>query len=408
MPSKKENKGKAPKRKATAKEVKKENKKEKRRITLKDRFANLRGNLPERVWDSIFEIAEKKKLSEEKIKKLIEEAKREYAKVIVEPCEAVGIIAAQSLGEPGTQLTLRTKHYAGALEVSVGSGIQRVEEIVDGRSKTKYASMTIYLNEKIRHNKKKAEEFARDLVDVRTEDVAKVKEDFLKKTAEIEIIDEKVAERNLDKEVLLSRIRGAVKKGKVMKRAHKLIIHFPKDYSLLKLRSEVLKIMRKRLQGISGIEKTIVVEEKGEYIIKTLGTNLKAVLKRKEIDPYRTTTNDVMEISKVLGIEAGRRAVVDELHKTLSENRIRVDLRHLLLLADLLTFTGEIRGTVRTGIMRLKQSPFARAAFEETVKHLFDSALYGEREPLQGVVENLIVGLPVKVGTGRVELVMKE
>jgi len=294
------------------------------------------------------------------------------------------------------------------LEVSVGSGIQRVEEIVDGRSKTKYASMTIYLNEKIRHNKKKAEELARDLVDVRTEDIARVKEDFLKKTAEIEIIDEKVAERNLDKEVLLSRIREAVKKGKVMKRANKLIIQFPKEYSLLKIRSEVLKIMRKRLQGISGIEKTIVLEENGEYIIKTLGTNLKAVLKRKEVDPYRTTTNDVMEISKVLGIEAGRRAIVDELHKTLSENRIRVDLRHLLLLADLLTFTGEIRGTVRTGIMRLKQSPFARAAFEETVKHLFDSALYGEREPLQGVVENLIVGLPVKVGTGRVELVMRE
>ncbi|RLG69104.1 MAG: hypothetical protein DRO07_02725, partial [Candidatus Iainarchaeum archaeon] len=230
MPSKKKNKGKAPKKKATAKEVKKEDKKEKKEITLKDRFADLRGNLPEKVWSSIFEIAEKKKLSEEKIKKLIEEAKKEYAKVVVEPCEAVGIIAAQSLGEPGTQLTLRTKHYAGALEVSVGSGIQRVEEIVDGRSKTKYASMTIYLNEKIRHNKKKAEEFARDLVDVRTEDVAKVKEDFLKKTAEIEIIDEKVAERNLDKEVLLSRIKEAVKKGKVMKRTNKLIIHFPKEY----------------------------------------------------------------------------------------------------------------------------------------------------------------------------------
>ncbi len=395
-----------PRKNAESKEKPSEKKKTKQ--ALKEKFAELRGNLPEKIWNELFEVAEREKLSEEEIKKLIEEAKKEYEQVLVEPCEAAGIVAAQSLGEPGTQLTLRTKHYAGALEVSVGSGIQRVEEIVDGRSKTKYASMTIYLNDELKHNKRKAEAFARDIVDVRTEDIARVKEDFKKKTAEIELIEERIAERNLDKEVMLSKIREAIKKGEVHKRRDKLIIQFPKELSLLKIRNEVLKIMRKRLQGISGIEKTIVTEENGEYVIKTLGTNLKAVLKRKEVDPYRTTTNDVMEISRVLGIEAGRRAIVEELHKTLTENRIKVDLRHLLLIADLLTFTGEIRGTVRTGIMRLKQSPFARAAFEETVKHLFDSALHGEREPLQGVVENLIVGLPVKVGTGRVELIMKE
>ena len=187
-----------------------------------------------------------------------------------------------------------------------------------------------------------------------------------------------------------------------------LIIQFPKEFSLLKIRNEVLKLMRKKLQGVTGIEKTIVVEENGEYIIRTLGTNLKAMLKRKEVDSYRTTTNDVMEISKVLGIEAGRAAIVNELCKTLAENDIKVDTRHLLLIADVLTFAGEIRGTVRTGVMRFKSSPFARAAFEETVKHLFDAALYGETEPLQGVVENIIVGLPVKVGSGRVELIMKE
>ncbi|MCX8190395.1 MAG: DNA-directed RNA polymerase subunit A' [Candidatus Diapherotrites archaeon] len=376
---------------------------------LNEKFSQLMGNLPEKAWNEILEAIVENKLNEEASKELIEKAKVIYEKALVEPCEAVGIIAAQSMGEPGTQLTLRTKHYAGAAEVSVGSGIQRIEEIVDGRSKTKYSSMTIHLNESIRENRKKVEEFARDIIEVKVQDIAKVKEDLEKETAEIEIVDEWVKERNLDKEALIEKIKGNIKKGKVSKRGDKLIISFEGlRLSYLKIRGEVLKIMRKRLQGVPGIEKTIVIEEKGEFIVKTLGTNLKAVMKRPEVDPYRTITNDIVEIAKVLGIEASRTAIANELHRVLKENNIKVDIRHLLLLADLLTFTGEIKGTVRTGVMRFKSSPFAKAAFEETVKHLFDATLYGENEPLRGIVENIIVGLPVKVGSGKVELVMKE
>jgi len=376
---------------------------------LEEKFSNLRGNLPEKVWKELLEHIVEYGLNEDGSKEAIERAKDSYEKALVEPCEAVGIIAAQSLGEPGTQLTLRTKHYAGAAEVSVGSGIQRIEEIVDGRSKTRYASMTIYLNEELRKNKKKAEEFAKDIIEVKVQDIARVKEDFAKQIAEIELVDEWVSERNLNKEELIDKIKEAVKKGKAMKRGDKLIIQFADEkLPLLKIRNEVLKLMRKRLQGVPGIEKTIVVEEKGEFVIKTLGTNLKAIMKRPEVDPYRTTVNDIVEISKVLGIEASRTAIANELHRVLKENNIKVDMRHLLLIADMLTASGEIKGTVRTGVMRFKNSPFARAAFEETVKHLFDAALYGEREALRGIAENIIVGLPIKVGSGRVELVMKE
>ena len=135
---------------------------------------------------------------------------------------------------------------------------------------------------------------------------------------------------------------------------------------------------------------------------------MKSVLKMKEVDGVRTITNDVKEMSKVLGVEAGRASIVYELDKVLRENGISVDLRHILLLADLMTFDGEIRGIVRTGITRKKSSPFARASFEETSKHLLDAAFNGEKEMLQGVVENIIVGQPIKVGTGVVDLVMKQ
>jgi len=98
---------------------------------------------------------------------------------------------------------------------------------------------------------------------------------------------------------------------------------------------------------------------------------------------------------------------VRELSRVLKENNIAIDVRHIMLLADLMTFDGSIRGIVRTGITREKSSPFARAAFEETVKHLLDAAFAGQLETLDGVVENIIVGQPIKVGTGLVNLVMK-
>jgi DNA-directed RNA polymerase subunit A" len=177
---------------------------------------------------------------------------------------------------------------------------------------------------------------------------------------------------------------------------------------LLKIRKSLLKMLNLKVQGVKGIEKALVSEEHGEFVVKTSGSNLKAVLKLDKIDPTRTITNDIIETSKTLGIESGRLMIVNELRKTLEDNGIDVDLRHIMLLADLMTNTGTVKGIVRTGITREKASPFARAAFEETVKHLLDASFKGEIEQLQGVVENIIVGQPIKVGTGIVGLVIKK
>jgi len=166
-------------------------------------------------------------------------------------------------------------------------------------------------------------------------------------------------------------------------------------------------LLNTRVHGVRGVTKVLVVKENEKFVIKTSGSNLKAIFKMPGVDITRTITNDIMEISKNLGIEAGRTMIVSELHKTLEENGILVDIRHLLLLADLMAHNGEIKGIVRTGITRAKTSPFARAAFEETVKHLLDASFKGERDYLEGVVENIIVGQPIKVGTGIVELLMK-
>ncbi|MDO8627805.1 MAG: DNA-directed RNA polymerase subunit A'' [Candidatus Diapherotrites archaeon] len=362
--------------------------------------------LPKSVMDIAIKLIDENKLSNDKAKTFLDALRVKYASALVEPGEAVGIIAAQSLGEPGTQLTLRTKHFAGAAEVSVGSGIQRLEEIVDARSKARYPTMTIYLDAEFKKDRKAVEIFAKTLIDVRIGDVIKIEEDFAEGKIKITAIDEELEARNVDAKELMDKVEAMLKTN-TNKRGKEISFTIGKT-SFLKTRKSLMKIQNTRIQGVKGIDKTILVEENDEPVIKTSGSNLKALLKMPEIDGTRTITNDVKEISKVLGIEAGRMAIVKELHGTLKTNDINVDIRHIMLLADLMTFDGNIRGIVRTGITREKSSPFARAAFEETTKHLLDASFKGERELLQGVVENIIVGQPIKVGTGTVDLVMKE
>ncbi len=364
--------------------------------------------IPRRAYEDAQRLSLEMNLTDDQFEQLTDELKKRYQHAKAEPGESVGIIAAQSLGEPGTQLTLRTKHYAGAAEVSVGSGIQRVEEIVDGRAKAKYPTMTIYLAEsELRSSKEEARKFAASLVDLRLSDVVNLKENYSTKAFDIVPIEAEILDKGLNSEELIKKIGDKLKlKSHPMKEGG---ARFDFDGTeILKLRKSLIKLLQTRLQGIRGINKAIVFEENGEFIVKTSGSNMKSILKMKEVDGVRTTTNDVKELSKVLGVEAGRAAIVHELHKVLSENGIAVDLRHILLLSDMMTFDGEIRGIVRTGITRKKSSPFAKASFEETSKHLLDAAFYGEKENLQGVVENIIVGQPIKVGTGVVDLVMKQ
>jgi DNA-directed RNA polymerase subunit A" len=363
--------------------------------------------LPKRIVEEIVALSEVLNLSKDQAGKLADAVKTKYDTLIAEPGEAVGIIAAQSLGEPGTQLTLRTKHFAGAAEVSVGSGIQRVEEIVDGRSKAKYPTMTIYLANDLKKDKEKVEKFAKTLIDVRVKDIVKVNEDFENFKIAMEIQTEKTRVLGLKVDEIAEMMKKGLKDFKAIYRDN--VVHFgiEKKNEYLKLRKDLLRLLDEKVHGIKGIEKTLIVKENEEWIIKTSGSNLKYVLKLDEVNKERVFTNDIIETSKVLGIEAGRTLIVTELKKVLDDNGIKVDIRHIMLLADLMTFSGEVKGIVRTGITKGKASPFARAAFEETTKHLLEAAFKGEKENLTGVVENIIVGQPIKVGTGIVELLVK-
>ena len=201
----------------------------------------------------------------------------------------------------------------------------------------------------------------------------------------------------------IKKIRGVdakIDKGKI-----KVTLDEPSYKKLLDV-NETLKNLK--VKGIDGIKRVIIRKEPNEgYVIYSEGSNLQKVLEIEGIDPYRTTTNDIQAVGRVLGIEAARNMVISEAHNTLSEQGLNVDMRHIMLVADVMTADGTIKAIGRHGVSAEKESVLSRAAFEITVSHLLQASRRGEIDKLEGVAENIIVGQPVNLGTGAVELVMQ-
>jgi DNA-directed RNA polymerase subunit A" len=161
-----------------------------------------------------------------------------------------------------------------------------------------------------------------------------------------------------------------------------------------------------KISGIPEIKRVLTVQEGGEWIIRTDGSNLEEVIKIPGVEPLHTTTNNIHEIAEILGIEAARNALIREAHNVLEEQGLDVDVRHVMLVSDIMTKMGEVQQIGRHGISGEKSSVLARAAFELTIQHLVAAALRGEVDPLKGVIENIIVGQSMPLGTGSVELFM--
>ena len=162
-----------------------------------------------------------------------------------------------------------------------------------------------------------------------------------------------------------------------------------------------------RVKGIKGIKQVLPVKRGDDYVILTSGTNLKEILALEEADSTITTSNDIHEIYEVLGIEAARQAIIDEVYKVIEAQGLNIDQRHIMLVADIMCTSGLVKGITRYGVVSEKASVLARASFETPIKHLINAALEGEVDPLASVVENVMINQPVPLGTGLPGLVTK-
>ncbi len=317
--------------------------------------------------------------------------------------EPVGVTAAQSIGEPGTQMTLRTFHYAGVASLAQ-LGFTRLVEIVDARKSPKKPVMEVYLQAPFNKDYNKAKQIAAEIEQVTLEKVAEVNEDFEKKAIQIKFNEEMLKEHALTIDAVVEKIKTvAPYEGQ----GGKTITIKPKVETLRNVRKITNRLREMTLKGIEGISRAIIIEKEGnEYTLATEGSNLAEVFKIQAIDTRRTTTNDIVEICRVLGAEAARNAIIVELIKVMEAQDLDVDMRHIMLIADSMTFGGAVESIGRHGLAGKKASVLARAAFEETSKHLVNAVVKGESDKLRGITENIIIGQTIPCGTGEVDLEM--
>jgi DNA-directed RNA polymerase subunit A" len=370
-----------------------------------EKLEKLKKEIPAVLYSELEEELSKVEVGEEELQKIIDEVKRRYEYSLVEPGEAVGVVAAQSMGEPSTQMTMRTFHYAGVAELNVTLGLPRIIEIVDARREPSTPTMTIYLQKEYAKEREKAKEIAKRIETVTIGDVVKATETDLIESKVSLILDEfEMERRELSVEEIVEKLKGL--KKEIEWDEKQISIKIPKP-SMKEFRKVTTKVKNTYLRGIKGIKRVVMRKEGEEYIIYTEGSNLKDVLKISGVDITKTKTNDILEIAKVLGIEAARNAIINEALDTLDEQGLMVDIRHLMLIADMMTVDGSVKAIGRHGVSGEKASVLARAAFEITVDHLLKAGIKGEIEELSGILENVIVGRPVKLGTGMVELMMR-
>ncbi len=363
--------------------------------------------LPKKIIEDLKENLPKK-ISDKKAKEIIEEVVAEYKEMQITPAEGIGIITAESIGEPGTQMTLNTFHFAGVSEMNVTTGLPRIIEIFDGRKDLATPMMNIYLKKPYKEGKD-IEKIARKLKETLLEELAK---EFYINIADMSVeiqLDQKVLEDiGISNSKVISAIKKSVKGIKVKENNDLIIISKKQETDNLNeiyaLKEKLKKVF---VAGVKRIKYVLPVKKDGEYVILTSGTNLKDVLELDFVDASRTTSNDIFEIEKVLGIEAAREAIVQEVYKVMQEQGLNVNIRHIMLVADAMCVLGKVEGITRYGIIKEKASVLARASFETPMKQIMQASLMGEVDRLKSVVENVMVNQPVPIGTGLPGLAVK-
>ena len=355
--------------------------------------------LNEKILDEVARKAPSN-ITKAQLKQVLDMCVEELNRMQVEPGESVGLVSAESIGEPGTQMTLNTFHFAGVSEMNVTTGLPRIIEIVDGRKEISTPMMEIYLQKpfnkgegirelamRIKETKLRelASEFAINIADLTVDiklDSETLKTVGIRESTVAKIIaEQKCNVKEKENNIIQVKIKG-------------------KNESLNELYKLKEKLKEVIISGVKGVTQVLPVKRKEEYLIVTAGTNLKEVMKLKEVDTSRTISNDIYEVADILGIEATRQAIINEIYKVIENQGLNINIRHIMIASDTMCMSGSIKGITRYGIVGEKASVLARASFETPIKHIIEAAIVGEDDPLNSVVENVMLNQPVPVGTG--------
>jgi DNA-directed RNA polymerase II subunit RPB1 len=404
------------------------------------------------------------RLSEELFDEVMRDIRFRYIKSMVHAGEMVGALAAQSIGEPTTQLTLNTFHSAGTAKANATSGVPRINELLDATSNPKRPSNTVYMRSDLQSNQNEAIKLMQMIQRTTLRDITKrVKlfydpyplstETVLEEDRELlqsyeafsletgcaaspwilrlELNDMEMGARNI---MDLVQIQSALMSDPSLKivecrhsdtAAKNLIMRIAFDAAAVKnplqLRFLEDKLLETKLTGVTGIGRVHMRTVKNEvlyqpqvggyvpadqYVLDVEGTNLYELAVVEGVDATRTFSNDIHEVNEVLGIEAARMSIYEEINEVFSSEK--VNFHHLAVLVDTMTFSGRIVPVNRFGMKKNETGVLAKSSFEETSKTMFEAATWADRDSMRGVSANIMFGQKPPCGTGFVDILVDE
>ena len=363
------------------------------------------------------------RVTESQLNLFLKTCLHKYITAKVEPGTAVGAVGAQSIGEPGTQMTLKTFHFAGVASMNITLGVPRIKEIINA---AKVISTPIITCKLVNGKDEISARVVKGRVEItKLEDVcAHMTEVYDVSTNAIDLKIDWGSVRKLQLELRLDEIVDAIVASPKLKLVEKHVQpvsqdririyvndlsdkdvkeHGEKLYKLQWLKRVLPKIV---VKGVTSTSRAVINKtNEGLNELLVEGYGLKDVMAIDGIVGTQTSTNHIIEMRSVLGIEAARASIIKEVSTVMRSHGMNVDPRHILLLGDVMTYKGEILGITRFGIAKMKDSVLMLASFEKTTDHLFDAAARLAEDAIEGVSECIILGVPAPIGTGAFQLI---
>ncbi|KAA1465897.1 beta and beta-prime subunits of DNA dependent RNA-polymerase [Dentipellis sp. KUC8613] len=353
----------------------------------------------------------KAKVTEDQLLAFLNICWTKYVKAKIEPGSTVGAVGAQSIGEPGTQMTLKTFHFAGVASMNVTLGVPRIKEIINA---AKIITTPIISCKLVTADSEPSARIVKGRLEkTHLGDIASVLEEaWAPEYTYIGIIVDMESVQKLQLEMSLDDVKWAIVNAKKLKvkqesitvipRKNRLRIYIDgldKYYRLRELKRLLPDVVVKGAPSISRAvinvkDKDDERGKKGDKELLVEGYGLQKCMTTEGIIGEQTTSNHVIEVAQVLGIEAARKTIIDEIQFTMKSHGMSIDPRHVMLLGDVMSYKGEVLGITRFGVAKMKDSVLMLASFEKTTDHLFDASAYGKTDSIAGVSESIIMGNP--------------
>ncbi|EAN32000.1 RNA polymerase Rpb1 domain 5 protein [Theileria parva strain Muguga] len=362
------------------------------------------------------------RISLEQMFEFIRYSWKDYQKSLCEPGEAIGALGSQSIGEPATQMTLKTFHFAGVASMNVTLGVPRIQEIINATSLIATPIIEVPLEDNTDYDfalkvKSKIEKTTLGQICLNIKQLYTPQMSKLLFTLNRDLIEQLHIQVNADKVRDIIIDSGCLGKVKIHKSCvysigkWQICIELPSNQQhFFQQNSLISGLTQLVVAGSKSVKRAVIKRESTpqgpNYQIAVEGYGLQEVMGCYGVMSSAVKSNHVAEVAKVLGIEAARSVIISEIQRCMDAYSIDIDCRYMKLLGDVMTFRGEVVGINRFGIQKMRSSALMLASFEETNDHLLEAALHHRRDPIKGVSECIIMGKPISLGTGSFDILM--